>query len=126
MRRDQRRQSIGDRVRIEHMRLAADAVRRFVDGRSREDVGTDEMLRRALVNAIQDIGEAAANVSDAGRARAANVPWGKIVQMRHFLVHVYWGIDLDRLWDTASLDIPALLAEIDEVCRTWPAADPRA
>lgn len=82
------------------------------------------MLRRALTNAVQQIGEAAARVSDDGRRRAPAVPWGQIVAMRHVLVHVYWGIDNDRLWMTATHDIPLLTQSLEAACSNWPMPEP--
>lgn len=76
---------------------AAYHVRMFIKGRSREDLNTDPMLTRALMNAIQEIGEAAARTSDVGRQRAPQLPWGQIVATRNILVHVYWGVDRQRL-----------------------------
>lgn len=102
-----------DRARIEHMRNAGRDAVNFCSGRRREDLDADAMLRRALVNAVQEIGEAAARVSDAGRAFAPSLPWGQIVQMRNILVHVYWGIDSDLLWGTVQQDIPVMLTALD-------------
>lgn len=113
-----------DRVRIEHMLEAASDIAVYIKGRRREDLDADSMLLRALANAVQQIGEAAANVSDAGRARVVGLPWGQIVAMRHVLVHVYWGIDLDRLWKTAAQDVPQLIAALSSAVSTWPMPDP--
>lgn len=81
---------------------ASQAVTRFVAGRQRSDLESDDMLRRAVLHAIQEIGEAAARMTEAGRALAPQLPWGSIVQMRHIMVHVYWGVDLDRVWSVAT------------------------
>lgn len=93
---------ISDRIRYEHMLQASKAVTRFIEGRQRSDLNKDDMLRRAVLHAIQEIGEAAARMSDHGRTLAPDLPWGSIVQMRHIMVHVYWGVDLDRVWSVAS------------------------
>ncbi len=82
------------------------------------------MLLRALTNAVQEIGEAAANTSDAGRARVPGLPWGQVVAMRHVLVHVYWGVDRDRLWITATDDVPVLIAALESACALWPLPEP--
>ena len=66
------------------------------------------MLRRAVLHAIQEIGEAAARMTEAGRALAPQLPWGSIVQMRHIMVHVYWGVDLDRVWSVATDHMKAI------------------
>ncbi len=82
------------------------------------------MLRRALLHAIQEIGEAAARVTDAGRARVPGLPWGQMVAMRHILVHVYWGVDLDQLWKVTREDVPVLLEALDAACVDWPLVEP--
>jgi len=122
--RKSKRSAIDDRVRVEHMLEAARDIRNYVDGRKREDLETDSMLLRAVAHAVQQIGEAAANVSDAGRARVPDLPWGQIVAMRHVLVHVYWGVDMDRLWSTAVQDAPVLIAALETACADWPMPQP--
>lgn len=124
MQREKGRPPIDDRVRVEHMREAARDVLEYIKGRARPDLETDSMLLRALTNAVQEIGEAAARLSDQSRARLPGVPWGSIVAMRHILVHVYWGVDHDRLWITATKDVPALLAVLDAACVDWPLVEP--
>lgn len=102
---------------------AARDARRYVEGRSRQDLDRDSMLLRALTNAVQQIGEAAARMGDAGRARVPEIPWGQIVAMRHVLVHVYWGVDHDRLWSTATQDLPTLIDTREAAFRSWPLED---
>lgn len=120
MPRDRQPNPNDDRVRIEHMLEAARDIREYVNGRSKTDLNSDSMLLRALVNAVQEIGEAAANLSDDGRARVPGVPWKQIVAMRHVLVHLYWSVDHDRLWVTATEDVPVLLAALEAACAAWP------
>lgn len=119
-----REQPVDDRVRVEHMIEAARDVGSYVDGRARVDLDRDSMLLRALTNAVQEIGEAAAHLSDDGRGRVPGIPWGQIVAMRHVLVHVYWGVDRDRLWATATQDVPVLLSELERACAEWPMPRP--
>ncbi|MBL8887231.1 MAG: DUF86 domain-containing protein [Phycisphaerales bacterium] len=113
-----------DRIRIQHMLEAAKDSHAFVAGRSRADLDSDVMLFRALRNALQEIGEAAARVSDEGRNRAAMVPWGQIVAMRNVLVHAYFGVDKERVWKTATEDIPILLTQLELACKDWPLPSP--
>jgi uncharacterized protein with HEPN domain len=60
-----------DLVRIQHMIQAAEAAQRFIAGRQRVDLDTDEVLLFALVRAVEIIGEAASNVSRATRDSAS-------------------------------------------------------
>lgn len=101
------------------MRRGASAATEFVRGRHRADLESDDQLRRALVNAVQEIGEAAARVTDEGRERIPTLPWGQIVAMRHVLVHVYWGVDNGQLRHTATVDVPVLLAAVEAALERW-------
>ena len=87
----------------------------FCAGRSRADLDGDRMFARALVKALEIIGEAASKVSVQTRHEIADVPWLEIVTMRHRLTHTYFDIDLDIVWNTATLDVPPLL----EVLSAW-------
>lgn len=113
-----------DRIRFQHMMDAAADLAAFVEGRTIEDLSKDPMLRRALTNALQEIGEAVAKTSDLGRARVPSIPWGSVVAMRHILVHVYWGVDRERLWKAATIDAPQLRAALLEATANWPLPDP--
>jgi uncharacterized protein with HEPN domain len=89
---------LSDRVRLEHMCVAARDAIRFVQGRTRADLNRDRMLLRALINCVQEIGEAASQISAGARARAPTLPWAAIIGMRHILVHAYYDVDADAVW----------------------------
>jgi len=65
-----------DRIRLQHMLDAADAVAQFVTGHNRDQLETDIMLLRALSMSVGIIGEAASRVSDDYRNTHPEVPWG--------------------------------------------------
>jgi uncharacterized protein with HEPN domain len=75
MPRDPHKHPLDDRLRAEHMLVAARDAIAMVSGRHRIDLETDVMLRRALVNAVQEIGEAAVKISLIGRAHLSTLPW---------------------------------------------------
>lgn len=91
---------------------AAEEALAFVQGRRRADLEQDRMLCLALTRALEIVGEAAAQMSAAGRAEIPGVPWQQVVGMRNRLVHAYFDINLDILWDTVELALPPLLAEL--------------
>ena len=110
--------SPNDRWRVSHMRDAAEQALAFVQGRRRADLESDEMLRLALMRAVEIVGEAATQVSEAGRAELSTVPWLQIVGMRNRLVHAYFDINQDILWDTVQLALPALLEQLNRALGT--------
>jgi uncharacterized protein with HEPN domain len=101
-----------DRWRIHHMIDAAEQALAFVQGRNRADLDGDAMLRLALARAVEIVGEAAAQVSEAGRSELAALPWQQIIGMRNRLVHAYFDINRNILWDTVQLALPSMLDQL--------------
>ena len=97
---------------------AAQQAIAFAAGRSREDLDTDRQLEFAITRAIEIIGEAAFQVTEEGRTACPKLPWREIVGMRHRIVHAYWDINRDRVWETVTENLPPLAAELE---RTLPA-----
>ena len=104
-----------DLIRIRHMLDAGREAMGFAQGRSRADLATDRMLVLALVKCIEIVGEAATKVSLETRNLHGSVPWVDIVGMRHRLIHAYFDVDLDRVWDTIVDDLRPLVAELEKV-----------
>jgi uncharacterized protein with HEPN domain len=68
------------------------------------------MLVLALVkSSIEIIGEAGARVSLEGRDATPDVPWLEIIAMRNRLIHVYFDVNLDVVWETVRQDLPSLV-----------------
>jgi uncharacterized protein with HEPN domain len=102
-----------DRIRLRHMLDAAREAAALAKGRTRSDLDTDRALALALVKCLEMLGEAAARTSPAGRALAPGLPWPEIVGMRNRLIHAYFEIDYDRVWDTVETDLPPLLQALE-------------
>jgi uncharacterized protein with HEPN domain len=85
----------------------------FARGRIRANLDSDRMLVLALVKDIEIIGEAAFQISTVTRDQLPEIPWDDIIGMRHRLVHAYFDINLDILWQTAQDDLPPLIAVLE-------------
>jgi uncharacterized protein with HEPN domain len=66
---------------------------------------------------IQIIGEAANGISPEFQETHPVIPWKDIIAMRHLLVHQYFGIDRDEVWNTAKHDLPRLGQEIQRILK---------
>lgn len=104
-----------DNVPLHHMLDYAQTVRRLSNGRTREELDRDEMLRLALTRAIEVIGEAAARVSEGAREMHPSIAWTEIVGTRNRLIHGYDLVNLDILWDIVTLDMPTLIAQLESI-----------
>ena len=85
----------------------------FSAGRGADELAEDRVLTLALVKCIEIIGEAASKVSAATRDSYPGIRWADIVSMRNRLIHVYFAVDLNRVVDTISGDLPPLIAALE-------------
>lgn len=109
-----------DLVYVGHMLDAARLIAGKVAGKSRAEFDADENLRLALAHLIQTMGEAARRVSPAFQQAHPLVPWRNIIGMRHKVVHDYLHIDFDIVWAVASVNVPPLVAQLEEIVPSQP------
>lgn len=110
-----------DRLRVQHkLKCAADA-QTVVGGSEAQDIASDRLRARSLVNCFTETGEAAARLSLAARSRIGALPWRRIVGMRNIIVHVYWGIDFNEPVKTTRDGLPTLVNQLSDALAAWPA-----
>lgn len=98
--------------RLRDILEAIAAVERYLD-RGKSAFERDELLQGWFVRNLQIIGEAARALPEEIRAMAPEVPWPKIIGMRNVLVHGYFDIDVDLVWQAATRDLPLLRPAIE-------------
>ena len=102
--------------RLRDMLDAIAAIERY-RGRDRASFERDELLQVWFLRNLQILGEAARGIPEDVRALAPDVPWPNIVGMRNVLVHGYFEIDTDIVWDAANRDVPALEPALQRLLR---------
>ena len=100
-----------DLDRLRDIREALEQIARKLPSADKEFLASD-MHQVWVLYHIQLIGEAANGISAEFRQDHPTIPWKKIIAMRHLLVHHYFGIDLDEVWNTAQKDLPELRQQI--------------
>ena len=93
--------------RLRDILQAIEAIDRY-RACERGEFDQNEMLQVWFLRHLQIIGEAARHVPDEVREMAPDIPWNKIIGMRNILVHGYFTIDLDIVWDAVQQDVPLL------------------
>ena len=106
---------IDDSARLKHMLTAALKVQKFIKGRKLEDLDKDDMFLYALVRSIELIGEAANHISDDFKSKHPEILWNRIITMRNRLIHGYFKIDFDIVWDTVTTDISLLIEKLEKI-----------
>ncbi|MFQ5912400.1 MAG: DUF86 domain-containing protein [Nitrospinota bacterium] len=106
-----------DWVRLRHMLDAGQEALSFAEGKSRESLDVDRQLVLALVKSIEILGEASSRVSKETRDSHPQIPWQEIIAMRNRLIHAYYEINLDLVWDTLTADLPPLVRALETLLR---------
>ncbi len=101
-----------DAAYLMDMLTAAEAVRRFVEGRQFADLLKDEMLRSAVERKIEIVGEAARRVSESCQSAHPHVEWRKIIATRHIFAHDYDEIDYEVVWRIATQHLSVLVDQL--------------
>lgn len=104
-----------DRIRLQHIVEAAQQAQKFVEGRRREDLETDRQLLFALVRCIEIIGEAGSKVSPSTQSQHPEVPWPQMSAMRNRLIHAYFDVNTQLIWDTVADDLPPLIEQLQTI-----------
>lgn len=104
-----------DRIRLRHILDAAKETLTFTEGKTRESLYSDRGLALILIQEITIIGEAASKVSSEIRRENPQIPWVLIISMRNRLIHAYFDVNLDIIWNTAVNRLPELIAEIKKI-----------
>ena len=101
-----------------------EAIRRideYLEGLTCEEFTKDNKTADAIIRNFAVIGEAVKKIPDNVKKKHREIPWKRMAGMRDKLIHEYFGVDLQILWDTAKIDLPAakpalekLLAEMDK------------
>ncbi len=75
----------------------------------------NEEKQDAVIRKIEIAGEATKKLSSDLRSRFNHIPWRAIAGMRDKLIHDYFDVDLETVWQTAIEDIPLLVKEIEKI-----------
>lgn len=106
---------IDDPVRLRHMLDAATEAVSFAQNRTRSNLDNDRMLTLALVRCLEIIGEAASRITRKRQDELPQIPWSQIIGMRNRIIHAYFEIELNIVWDTVTEDLPILIAELEKI-----------
>lgn len=100
---------------LRHILIEADYLVASSETKEYNDLLEDATWQRAVVRSLEIIGEAAKNVDEDFRLTYQEVEWRLMAKMRDKLIHHYFGVDYEIVWDTIKNKIPALQASVSSV-----------
>lgn len=106
------RESLRDKTRLEHILEAIERLEKYAGSLSREELEADVLRYYGIVKNIEIIGEAANMLTSLFKETHPEVEWRPISNMRNFLVHEYFQVDNDTVWEVIHGDIVELKKNI--------------
>jgi uncharacterized protein with HEPN domain len=103
---------------LHHIINEAQYLMQQTQGLDKDEFLHDETLKRAFVRSLEVIGEAAKQIPDGLKQKYSHVEWRAMAGMRDRLIHGYFGVDYDVVWDAVTNNVPALHQEISEILQS--------
>lgn len=100
---------------LKHIADEVNFVLKFTNNKTQEQVINDEVLLRAIVRSIEIIGEASKKLDEEFKSLHSNIEWKKMSRIRDKLIHDYFGIDYDIVWNVVTDKLPELQFHLEEI-----------
>lgn len=107
--------NIGDKQRLLHILDAIVEIEDYTQNVSFETFSSNSMMRFASIKQLEIIGEAANYLTEETKTKFSDVEWQQIIGMRHILVHEYFGVDNNLIWQVIADDLPVLKEKVTNV-----------
>ena len=105
------------KVRIEDIIQAMNKIEHYTKGMSRKRFMKDELTVDAVVRNLEVIGEAARNIPDSVVEEHSHISWHRMIGLRNILIHQYFGVDKDIVWDIITEDLPKEKPLLESLCK---------
>ncbi len=102
-----------DRIRLQDMLNQAYKARKFLQGKTQNDLAADEVLTYAVIHVLAIRGEASSKVTKETRDLYPQIAWRNIISMRNRMIHEYNDVDLDIVWEVVHRNLPDLITELE-------------
>jgi uncharacterized protein with HEPN domain len=100
-------------VYLDDIRSAIQRIRDYAAGMDIEDFKADPKTQDAIIRNLEIIGEAAKGIPDPLRDKTPEIDWKRIAGLRDILIHQYFGIDLDIVWDVVVTKLDPLQQAVE-------------
>ncbi|NJK28683.1 MAG: DUF86 domain-containing protein [Acaryochloris sp. SU_5_25] len=90
-------------------------IETFTEGMSFDEFQADLKTVRAVLYSLALIGEAAASLLPEVEAAYPEIPWADIRGIRNVVIHEYFRVDLDIVWEAVHQDLPSLIQQLEHL-----------
>jgi uncharacterized protein with HEPN domain len=103
------------KVYLIHILEAVNAIENFVAGKGLEDFESDDLLQSAVIRKFEIIGEATKRIPENIKSMKPSIPWRSLAGMRDVMIHDYFFLETNEIWNTVHKDLPILKAQIKDL-----------
>lgn len=104
-----------DKIFLKHILDSINQIEEYLNEVYFEDFIKSKLIQDGVIRQLEIIGEATKHLSLELREKYSNIPWEDIAGMRDKLIHHYFGVDLEAVWDTAAKDLPDLKENVKKI-----------
>jgi len=108
------------RADIDCLNDIKEAIRRiniYIENLSYEEFLKDLKTEDAVVRNLEIIGEAAKNISEELKRKYSQIPWKDLAGVRDRLIHHYFGVNFDIVWNIAKKELPEIILQVEEILK---------
>ena len=105
------------KVYLQDITQAITKIEKYTKNLSFTEFRKNELIIDAVVRNLEIIGEAAKRMPDETKQKAANIEWKKIAGLRDILIHEYFGVDLEIVWDIIKNKLPKLKRRLNQILK---------
>jgi len=99
---------LGDKVRLLHIKDSIKKIEDYVNGVRFDEFESNSMMTDACIRQLSVIGEACNRLSDELKTSKPEIDWRKIVRLRNIVIHQYFGVDHEIIWDVIQHNLSEL------------------
>jgi uncharacterized protein with HEPN domain len=106
-------------VYLRHILDAINIVEEYLREVSETQFKSTRLLQDGVIRQVEIIGEAVRHISKDMRKMYPEIPWQDIAGMRDKLIHGYFGVDIEEVWETTQQDLPVLKSQIAGIMKDF-------